>query len=150
MNYDDLKLPSWLKYSRQLDFTPAVLLALKGCVEIIGGGGYEPRMIVRGEHEVVWFEDPDRAGLPIGCIVFDVDGEGPYSRAWILLSYTLPEFRRKGVHAQLWLALETIARARGIAKIAGAVRADNEGMKMAATSRGRTGQYIIFEKVMVP
>jgi GNAT superfamily N-acetyltransferase len=149
MNYEDLQLPKWLKYSPQLDFTPAVVLALKGALEIIGERGYEPRLIIRGDQEAVWFEDPHDGDKPLGCIVFTVDGEGSYSRIWIYLSYTVPEARRKGVHAQLWMALERIARARGVAKISGAVRADNEPMSAAAKSRGRVGQYVMFEKVLL-
>lgn len=144
------KLPNWLVHSETLDFTPALVVALRGAIELIDVLGYEARLILRGGEEVVYFADPDQSGRVIGCIVFSVDGEGPYKQIWIWLSYVEPDMRRKGVFKQLWFALEQITRAKGISKIVGAVRFSNAPMNAAALSRGRLLDHSVYVKRVTP
>jgi hypothetical protein len=126
-----------LHYSESIANTPTVALFLKVYGEIVEKGWSNPTIPFTNKNSVVWVERPDASVA--GGICFEYVPST--SLGWIVLSFTAPEERGKGINSILHPQFERIVKRMGATQIASLVHIDNESRLRSSTKVGLEPQY---------
>jgi len=118
--------------------TPALLLALKGNVEIVEAGFAVPAVHFNWDSKAVVASID---GVPCGVITWN-------HTEWmkqvdITVAYVLPEYRRRGVYRAMWEALVEKAKVVGALEIMSNTAVANAPMRGAAAAVGRSEGGVI-------
>lgn len=137
-------LPVEIFISKTLTFTPVIGLILRTYAELLDKKFTIPNVkylyFDKKKHKktkVIWAQLDD--GTPLGGIYYRIDKSA--GMAWIILSFTSPEFRGQGVNALCHHYLEQDCLAQGIERISSSVHLKNEARLNSAK---KVGMYPIF------
>jgi hypothetical protein len=129
-------LPVEIWISKTLTFTPVIGLVLRTYAELLDKKLASPtvHLLDFGEKihkktKVIWAQSDD--GTPLGGIYYRIDKAT--GMAWIILSFTSPEFRGQGVNALCHHYLEQDCQKRGIQRILSSVHINNQARLNSAT-----------------
>ena len=126
-----------LHYSETIANTPALALFLKTYAEIVEKGWSNPNIPFSNKNSVVWVERPD--GTVAGGICFEyIPGT---ALGWIILSFTAPTERGKGINSLLHPAFEKVMKRMGATQIASLVHIENESRLKSTKKVGLEPQY---------
>ncbi len=124
--------------------TPVVSLFLKVYAEIIDKGFANPNIPFNNKCRVVWVERPD--GKVAGGICFQHDQEAKLS--WIILSFTSPDERGKGINGICHDQVEKVSKFIGATQLCSLVHIQNESRLKSAKKVGFEPQYYrMFKKL---
>ena len=126
-----------LHYSESIANTPTLSLFLKVYAEIVEKGWSNPTIPFSNKNSVVWVERPDSSVA--GGICFEYVPST--SLGWIVLSFTAPEERGKGINSILHPAFERIVKRMGATQIASLVHIDNTSRLRSSEKVGLVPQY---------
>ncbi len=131
-----------LFYSDSISNTPVVALFLKVYAEIIEKGWCNPTIPFANSNKVVWAERAD--GSIAGGVCFEIT---PHNQTgWIILSFTAPEERGKGINAICHTAFEKASKKLGATQISSLVHMDNASRLRSSEKVGFKPQYYRMHK----
>lgn len=122
--------------------TPVVSIFLKVYAEIIEKGWCNPTIPFGNSNKVVWAQRPD--GSIAGGICFEHNPS--VKLVWIVLSFTTPEERGKGINGVCHTAFEKVAKNIGATQIASLVHIDNASRLRSSEKVGLKPQYYRMQK----
>lgn len=131
-----------LYYRASIANTPVVAIFLKIYAEIIEKGWSNPTIPFTNRNSVVWAERPDRT--VVGGICFEYDAL--INTGWIVLSFTDPAERGKGINGICHASFERILKKLGANKISSLVHVDNESRLRSAKKVGMEPQFYRMQK----
>ena len=131
-----------LYYSESIANTPVVATFLKIYAEIIEKGWCNPTIPFNNANRVVWATRPD--GKIAGGICFEYTAA--VNTGWIVLSFTDPAERGKGINGICHTAFERISKNLGATKISSLVHVGNESRLRSAKKVGMTPQFYRMHK----
>jgi hypothetical protein len=131
-----------LYYRESIANTPVVAIFLKIYAEIIEKGWSNPTMPFGNRNRVVWVERP--GGAVVGGICFEYNAL--INTGWIVLSFTDPVERGKGINGICHASVERILKKLGATKISSLVHVDNESRLRSAKKVGMVPQFYRMSK----
>lgn len=131
-----------IKFFPDIGHSPAWCFVPGAMTELVANGFSE------SAHEAPNYQDPVLVLFEndtlLGFIAYRYDPRR--SGWWIMLSYTVPEYRGQRVNGELFAALVERAQLKGdILAIQSGVSVDNEPMRKAALNQGRAAVGVIYE-----
>ena len=125
-----------------LNNTPALDLAVRGWAECVEKGWGDGSLNVYASLKAfVAYAQNGREMIPAGVLTFDHDG--PLKRIWIYQSYTLPEFRGRGIYNSLWSRMVEHAVELKAVSIQSGTHVRNSAMRAIAKKQGRFEECVI-------
>lgn len=142
---DKLGKPIKIFYSDKLAFTPSYKLVLSTHLELVEKG-LSPQMFdqLNDFTNVVWAEDSHANVL--GGIAFTLRTE--LNLGYIVLSFTDPKFRRRGINLICRIHVEQIVKEHGFFGITSFVHLDNKELLLSAEKNNfKPYGYYMFKKL---
>lgn len=125
-----------------LNNTPALDLAVRGWAECVEKGFGDGTLNVHASlHAFIAYAQNGREMIPAGVMTFDFDTS--LKRVWIFQSYTLPEFRGRGIYNAMWASMVAHATENLKAvKIESGTHVRNSAMRAIAKKQGRDEEAV--------
>lgn len=130
-------IPIVISHHDQLNFSPAVPIAVEAWHEIIISGRSENAVLLHFEHRAITADIEGHLGQrqPVGVLVWQkLDWR---SEAFVVLGYVRNSVRRHGIYRKLFNELVEKARELKLTRIAGTTHFDNAEMRAVASALGR-------------
>ena len=121
-----------LWHSESLAFTPALAPFLRVYAEIIEKNLTLPTMAFKNSNRVTWAENKD--GRVVGGICYELIPET--ATGWLVLSFTDPEFRGRGINELCHEIYEKDCVALGATNLGSVVSVNNESRIKSAAKVG--------------
>jgi Acetyltransferase (GNAT) family len=126
-----------------LNHTPALDLAMRGWAECVEKGLGDGTMNVYASLNAFIALAPNgREMIPAAVMTWDYD-KG-LKRVWIFQSYTLPEFRGRGLYNALWAKMvQHAVDVLKASRIESGTHSRNSAMRAIARKQGRTEESVV-------
>lgn len=122
---------------------PALSMLLKVYAEMIDRGHSNPFFTWSNKNRVVWAQKGNQI---VGGICYEYDAGGRIG--WIVLSFTDPEFRGRGINELLHYAMEDDVKRLGGDRICSLVHIDNISRQKSAEKVGLRPQFYRMNKFL--
>lgn len=129
--------------SNSLSLCPALSLFLKVYAEILDQGFANPNVAWRNKSSMVWAEIN---GKVVGGICYEYEPET--RMGWIVLSFTHPDYRGRGINGLLHEFFEAEIKKLGGARIASLIHVDNVSRIKSAEKVGLLPQFYRTLKIL--
>lgn len=129
--------------SNTLASCPALSLFLKVYAEIMDQGFSNPVIAWRNKSNIVWAQLDNRV---VGGICYDYDSDTRLG--WIVLSFTDPEFRGRGINGILHKFFEADIKNLGGTRIASLIHINNASRLKSAAKVGLLPQFYRTMKIL--
>lgn len=123
--------------SMTLANTPCVALFFKVYSEILENGWANPTVPFNNDSRVIWLERPN--GKIVGGVCYEYTKHNQMS--WIVLTFTDPDERGKGINTICQKELEKISKKLGAVQICSLIHVDNRAAMASAEKVGRKPQF---------
>jgi GNAT superfamily N-acetyltransferase len=127
-----------IQASDKLAFSPALPLVLTTYAELIQQNLVVPQLPFNNESKIVWAEI---SGVVVGGIVWEYKPE--LNCAWIILSFTHKDHRRKGINKLCYSKLEELGKHLGATHLSSMVSIKN---KERVDSMNAVGMQVVAYK----
>jgi GNAT superfamily N-acetyltransferase len=121
-----------IHYSDSIANTPTVPLFLKVYAEIIEKGWSNPTFPFTNKNNVVWASRSDSSIAGGICFEYIPNTQ----LGWIILSFTAPDERGKGINSILHPVFERIVKKMGATQISSLIHIDNESRLRSSAKVG--------------
>lgn len=132
-----------LYQSNTLSLCPALSLFLKVYAEILDQGFANPNVAWRNKSSMVWAEI---SGKVVGGICYEYEPET--RMGWIVLSFTHPDYRGRGINGILHEFFEAEIKKLGGVRIASLIHVDNTSRIRSAEKVGLLPQFYRTLKIL--
>lgn len=131
-----------LFFSETVGSTNVLPLFLRVYAEIVEKGWSNPVISFSNTNRVVWAERP--SGVVVGGIAFDYAPTTHLS--WIVLSFTAPDERGKGINAICHATFEQVSKKLGARQVCSLVHVNNSSRLRSAEKIGLKPQFYRMQK----
>jgi GNAT superfamily N-acetyltransferase len=130
-----------IKHYEQINFTPAIPIAVRGQHELLEAGLSEPVALFHWENRaIVAFHGQ----TPVGVIIWDLAAHR--KEANIIIGYVVPEYRRAGIYKRLYAQLIKVAKEKGCNHIRGYTSVRNTALRSFAKTAGRSEMGVMINQ----
>ena len=133
-----------LWWSDQIANTPTVPLFLTVYAEIVAKGLAQPTFTFENDNRVTWVQDIDGRVMGGICYKYVPDQQ----LGWLILSFTDPEFRGRGINELCHKVYEGDCKKLGAKQLGSLVALDNEARLKSAAKVGMTPMFYRMHKAL--